>query len=131
MQMTSPHFPVWLGIMIPVLVLLAIWDATWKAIAMWKSARHHQLAWFVCIVIFNTAASSRSSTCFGVSATATRGEHPQHPKVAPGLLSLASLASRPLLAWRPQATTLKFGSPVLANLATTPLTFRVPRHSDW
>jgi len=55
MQMTSPHFPVWFGILIPIFVLVALWDATWKAIAMWKSARHHQLGWFVCIVIFNTA----------------------------------------------------------------------------
>ena len=55
MQMTSPHFPVWLGIAIPILVLIMIWDATWKAIGMWKSARHNQLGWFVCILIFNTA----------------------------------------------------------------------------
>jgi len=36
------------------IVLLAIWDAVWKLIAMWKSARHHQLAWFICLAIFNT-----------------------------------------------------------------------------
>lgn len=34
--------------------LLAVWDAVWKAIAMWKSARNNQLAWFVCIAVFNT-----------------------------------------------------------------------------
>ena len=37
------------------LILLAIWDGVWKAIAMWKSARNNQLAWFICITIFNTA----------------------------------------------------------------------------
>lgn len=37
------------------LVLLAIWDGVWKLIAMWKSARQRQLAWFVCLAIFNTA----------------------------------------------------------------------------
>jgi hypothetical protein len=53
---TAPtDLPLWLGVLIPVLVLVAIWDAVWKAIGMWKSARHNQLAWFVCIVIFNTA----------------------------------------------------------------------------
>jgi hypothetical protein len=27
----------------------------WKLIALWKSARHNQLAWFICLAIFNTA----------------------------------------------------------------------------
>jgi len=37
-----------------VIVLLAIWDGVWKLIALWKSARNNQLAWFVCLAIFNT-----------------------------------------------------------------------------
>jgi hypothetical protein len=52
--MQSNQFPVWLGVLIPFLVLAAIWDAVWKAIGMWKSARNNQLAWFICIVVFNT-----------------------------------------------------------------------------
>jgi hypothetical protein len=39
---------------IPLLIIVAIWDAIWKAIAMWKSARDNKLAWFICIVVFNT-----------------------------------------------------------------------------
>ena len=38
-----------------VIVLLVIWDGVWKMIALWKSARNNQLAWFVCLAIFNTA----------------------------------------------------------------------------
>ncbi len=38
-----------------VILLLAIWDGVWKLIALWKSARHDQLAWFICLAIFNTA----------------------------------------------------------------------------
>jgi hypothetical protein len=37
-----------------VIVLLAIWDGVWKLIAMWKSARNNQLAWYICLAIFNT-----------------------------------------------------------------------------
>jgi predicted permease len=37
-----------------VIILLAIWDGVWKLIALWKSARHDQLAWFICLAIFNT-----------------------------------------------------------------------------
>ena len=37
------------------IILVAIWEAVWKLIAMWKCGRHNQLAWYVCIAIFNTA----------------------------------------------------------------------------
>ncbi len=42
-------------IIIYLAILLAIWDGVWKVIAMWKSARNGQLAWYVCLAIFNTA----------------------------------------------------------------------------
>jgi hypothetical protein len=44
-----------LVLFIIAIVLLAIWDGVWKLIALWKSARHNQLAWFICLAIFNTA----------------------------------------------------------------------------
>jgi len=37
------------------LLPLLIWDGVWKGIGMWKSGRNNQLAWFICILIFNTA----------------------------------------------------------------------------
>lgn len=54
MSMDPNHLPVWLGVLIPVLILLALWDGIWKLIGLWKSARNNQLAWFICIAIFNT-----------------------------------------------------------------------------
>ena len=42
------------GILV-VLALLMIWEAIWKGIALWKSARNNQLAWFAAILILNTA----------------------------------------------------------------------------
>jgi len=42
---------VWL---ICLLVLAVVWDCTWKLIAMWKSARRGQLAWYICLAVFNT-----------------------------------------------------------------------------
>jgi len=53
--MDTNQLPAWFGLLIAAIVLLSIWDGVWKAIAMWRSARNNQLAWFVCIVIFNTA----------------------------------------------------------------------------
>ncbi|MGA9776697.1 MAG: DUF5652 family protein [Verrucomicrobiia bacterium] len=43
-----------LAVFITIILLLAIWDGVWKLIALWKSARHDQLAWFICLAIFNT-----------------------------------------------------------------------------
>lgn len=42
-------------VFIVICVVIAIWDGIWKVIAMWKSARHNQLAWYICLAIFNTA----------------------------------------------------------------------------
>jgi hypothetical protein len=52
--MNVNQVPLWLGLLIPVILLLAVWDGVWKVIAMWKSARNNQIAWFVCLAIFNT-----------------------------------------------------------------------------
>jgi len=40
--------------LIGIIILVGIWDTVWKAVGMWKSARNKQLAWFICILIFNT-----------------------------------------------------------------------------
>jgi hypothetical protein len=40
--------------LIPVLIILSLWESVWKIIALWKSARNNHLAWFICIAIINT-----------------------------------------------------------------------------
>ncbi len=37
------------------LIPLMIWSVIWKGLALWKSARHNQLAWFVVMLVLNTA----------------------------------------------------------------------------
>lgn len=44
-------FAIWL-VCIFILVVLA--DVILRAIGLWKSARKNQVAWFVCLLIFNT-----------------------------------------------------------------------------
>lgn len=39
---------------IGIILVLALFDAVMKAIAMWHSARNNHLVWFICIVVFNT-----------------------------------------------------------------------------
>ncbi len=41
----------WLYVLLLVVVL---WEAIWKGIALWKSARHGQNGWFVAILIINS-----------------------------------------------------------------------------
>jgi hypothetical protein len=53
-RLDAQSLPAWLGLLTPLLILLVIWDGVWKVIGMWKSARNNQLAWFICIAIFNT-----------------------------------------------------------------------------
>jgi hypothetical protein len=52
-ELTFMKGPV-LIVFVVAIILLAIWDGVWKLIALWKSARNNQLAWFICLAIFNT-----------------------------------------------------------------------------
>lgn len=40
---------------ISLLVILIIWEIFWKGIALWKAGRNNQSAWFICLLILNTA----------------------------------------------------------------------------
>lgn len=49
--MALEQYPI--GIIV-LLIFLGLWEMVWKGIALWKSGNRKQLAWFVCIFIFNT-----------------------------------------------------------------------------
>jgi len=51
-QQQLPEIMVWL---LPLIIILSLWEIVWKIIAMWKSARNNDLVWFILIAIFNTA----------------------------------------------------------------------------
>ncbi len=40
---------------IVVIVILGAWEFVWKAVALWKAGRSNQLAWFVALLLLNTA----------------------------------------------------------------------------
>lgn len=40
--------------LIPLIILLVIWDTVWKMIALWKSARNNHLVWFIFLGIVNS-----------------------------------------------------------------------------
>ena len=50
-----------------VVLLLVLWTLPWKGVALWRAAGNKQLAWFVCIFIFNTLAILEIIYIFGFS----------------------------------------------------------------
>ena len=43
-----------LGVYIWLLVFILLWEAVWKLLALWKSARKGSVVWFIALAIFNT-----------------------------------------------------------------------------
>ena len=43
-----------LGISIWVVLLITVWEAVWKFIAMWKAAKQNSVAWFIVLGVLNT-----------------------------------------------------------------------------
>jgi len=39
---------------LPLIIILAIWEAVWKLIALWKSARNNHRAFFILCALTNT-----------------------------------------------------------------------------
>jgi hypothetical protein len=56
----------WLG-MTWLILLLILWSAPRKGVALWKAAGNKHLAWFICIFIFNTLAILEIIYIFGFS----------------------------------------------------------------
>jgi hypothetical protein len=46
-ELTNPWFLV-------LITVLIVWDLAWKLAALWRSAQNKQIAWFVCLGVFNT-----------------------------------------------------------------------------
>ncbi len=40
--------------LLPVIIIVSIWEAIWKLIALWKAGRNNHLAWFICIGLINS-----------------------------------------------------------------------------
>ncbi|MFH1310885.1 MAG: DUF5652 family protein [Nanoarchaeota archaeon] len=44
-----------LGIPLWIFFFILIWEMVWKLLAMWKAAKKDSVAWFICLMLFNTA----------------------------------------------------------------------------
>lgn len=39
---------------IALIILVIIWDITWKGLALWRAARNQHTGWFIAILIINS-----------------------------------------------------------------------------
>jgi len=37
-----------------ILIMIGIWDLTWKGLALWRASQNKQRNWFIAILIINT-----------------------------------------------------------------------------
>jgi hypothetical protein len=37
------------------MIVLVVWSLVWKGIALWRAGRNNHLAWFIIMLIINTA----------------------------------------------------------------------------
>ena len=44
-----------MGSFLSVILIVALWDLIWKALAMWKAAKRSSKVWFVVLLVLNTA----------------------------------------------------------------------------
>lgn len=40
--------------LLPLIIILAIWEMVWKLIGMWKAGRNNELGWFIAIALINS-----------------------------------------------------------------------------
>jgi hypothetical protein len=55
------------GWIIALVVVLGVWEAVWKAIALWRAGNDRNLLWFVLMFIFNTLGILEIIYIFGIS----------------------------------------------------------------
>jgi len=53
--MSDLGLPIAAGLFWFLVGVVAIWDAVWKGIALWRAGRNGQLVWFIFLFILNTA----------------------------------------------------------------------------
>lgn len=53
--------------MTALIVVLVVWSAIWKAWALWRAARNGALAWYIVMLILNTAGILEIIYIFGFS----------------------------------------------------------------
>ena len=68
-------FPLTPGVKL-LLALLVVWSLVWKGIALWKAARNNHTAWYVIMLIVNTAGILEIIYIYGFAKKSLPGSSP-------------------------------------------------------
>jgi hypothetical protein len=41
--------------LLTVILLLAVWELVWRGLALWRASKHNQPAWYIVMLVLNTA----------------------------------------------------------------------------
>jgi hypothetical protein len=55
------------GWLIALVIVLGIWEAVWKAIALWRAGNDRNLLWFVLMFVLNTVGILEIIYIFAIS----------------------------------------------------------------
>ncbi len=61
------------------LLPLLVWSAVWKGIALWRAARNGSLAWFIVMLVVNTAGILEIVYILAFSRKAAKPQAPPAP----------------------------------------------------
>lgn len=50
----GPAYPPFVGVLLPFLIVAAVWTVILKGFALWHAARHSQKWWFIALLLINT-----------------------------------------------------------------------------
>lgn len=55
MALNNTNFALFTGVGLIVFIALIIWSLIWKGLALWRAARNGHTAWYIIMLIVNTA----------------------------------------------------------------------------
>jgi uncharacterized membrane protein YiaA len=58
-------------VLVPVIILVAVWSLFWKILALWHAARANERGWFIAMLILNTAGVLEIIYLFAVAKVKT------------------------------------------------------------
>ncbi len=68
------------GVSLWILVVIIIWSAVWKLLALWKSARKKHVVWFILLALINTVGILEILYIYVFSEMKMKAEEKEAPK---------------------------------------------------
>ncbi len=67
---------------IAIILIISVWTIIWKGLALWKSARKTQMAWFIILLVVNTIGILEILYIYIFSKIGEKSKPKPAPKIA-------------------------------------------------